>query len=73
MECVSTPKFSIILNGNMKGFFKSSRGLWQGDPISPLLVLWMKYLSRILKKMGESDEFQFHSRFREMKLTHMLC
>lgn len=72
MECVSTPKFSMMMNGNTEGFFKSSRGLRQGDLISPLpFVLFMEYLSRILTKMGEWDDCQFHPRCSEMKLTHM--
>ena len=72
MECVSTPMFSIILNGTMRGFFKSSRGLRQGDPISLLLfVLCIEYLSIILTKLTELEQFQYHPRCKEMKLTHM--
>ena len=72
MECVTTPMFSLMLNGQMEGFFKSSRGLRQGDPISPLLfVICMEYLSRILTKLGDLTQFQFHPRCREMKLIQM--
>lgn len=35
-RCVESPYFSILINGTSKGFFKSSRGLWQGDHLSPL-------------------------------------
>ena len=33
--CLSTTSFSILMNGTPVGFFKSSRGLRQGDPLSP--------------------------------------
>lgn len=35
--CLDHPHFSIMLNGTSKGFFESSRGIQQGDPLSPFL------------------------------------
>ena len=49
--CITTVRFSIIVNGSSVGFFGSSCGLRQSDPLSPLLfLLIMEVLSRMLKK-----------------------
>lgn len=37
LTCWKLAKFSILVNGDPCGFFHSSRGLQQGDPLSPLI------------------------------------
>jgi hypothetical protein len=52
--CISTVRFSIMVNGSPSGFFGSSRGLRQGDPLSPLLfLLFMEVLSQLLRRTEE--------------------
>ena len=50
--CVSTARFSVLINGTSLGFFQSFRGIRQGDPISPyLFVVVMEALSCLIKRV----------------------
>lgn len=51
MSCITTSKVSILFNGGALEAFTPSRGIRQGDPISPyLFILCMEYLGHLIEK-----------------------
>ncbi|KAL0392714.1 UNVERIFIED_CONTAM: hypothetical protein Sradi_2494200 [Sesamum radiatum] len=69
-ECVTTPTFSICLNGAAYGFFAGARRLRQGDPMSPyLFVLVIEVLHMLLQQLIDQDrDFMFHWKCRELRI-----
>jgi hypothetical protein len=50
MMCVTSVQYSILVNGNPSGRIISTRGLRQGDPISPyLFLICVETLSMVVK------------------------
>lgn len=51
ISCVNTVEFSLLINGSISKEIRQSRGLRQGDPLSPFLFsLRSEVLSRLLRK-----------------------
>lgn len=56
-QCISSPTFSFLINGSPFGMIKSSRGLRQGDPLSPgLFVIFLDLLARLLCKVEANGD-----------------
>ncbi|KAJ9557048.1 hypothetical protein OSB04_011662 [Centaurea solstitialis] len=72
-EMVTTPSFSVSLNGETHGFFHGKRGIRQGDPLSPyLFTLVMEGFSLIFKQcIEEAGNFGYHKGCETLQITHL--
>lgn len=49
MSCIITSSMAILVNESKTNFFNPSRGIWQGDPLSPyIFILYMEMLSNYI-------------------------
>ncbi|KAK0607443.1 hypothetical protein LWI29_015165 [Acer saccharum] len=73
MGCVSSVSYSFILNGKIRGHISPSRGLRQGDPLSPYLFLICAegLSSLITNSESRGDFYGFRCSMGGPKVTHL--
>ena len=74
MQCISKATYYVLINGELHGHITPSRGLRQGDPLSPyLFLLCTEGFHCLLRKAEENGDIRGVSICRSApKLTHLL-
>lgn len=72
--CISTSPYSILNNGSLKRFCSTSRGLRQGDPLSPFrFTLAMDSLSQVINKGVHKGSIKYFTiRTKRLQVSHLL-
>lgn len=70
--CITSPSFSVQVNGDLAGYFQSSKGLRQGCSLSPyLFVLCMNVLSKKIDRGMMERKFKLHPGCQKLSITHL--
>lgn len=72
-KCFNSASFSVLVNGTPSRIFEASRGLRQGDPLSPLLfLLVVETLGAMISKASEGDFIEgFRVGREEVIVSHL--
>lgn len=73
MTCIKIVTYLVLVNGEPKGLITPSRGIRQGDPLSPFLfLLCTKGLHGLIKQVANSGDITSFALCRQgLKLTHL--
>lgn len=70
--CITSPRYAILVNGEVYGYFDGRRGLCQGEPISPILfTVVIELMSYMLSNGVSESKFQLYPRCKSLNLSHV--
>ena len=74
MTCITTVSYSILINGETKGLITPTRGIRQGDPLSPFLfLLCIEGLNTLIVQAAIRGDIKGFALCRSgLRLTHLL-
>ncbi|XP_056690367.1 uncharacterized protein [Spinacia oleracea] len=74
LNCIASPATSIIVNGKPSPSFKTTRGIRQGDPISPyVFIICMEYLADMISEAASKENWKpFYLKRNGIPITHLM-
>jgi len=73
MGCLTSTNFVVLINGTPSNFFRASRGIRQGCPLSPLLfILVIEGLSLLIADARDHGLIKDIKISSTLALTHLL-
>lgn len=73
MSCISTASISVLWNGQIKEYILPSRGIRQGDPLSPYtFVLCLECFSHMIALKVADKVWKSLRIYKDVSISHLL-
>jgi hypothetical protein len=71
--CNSSVRFSVLINGSPKGFFDNSQELRQGNPLSPLLIVFVMEALSLMLSAGINNRLLEGFKVSNVTVSHLFA
>lgn len=74
LSCITSPSTSVLVNGKASTPFQTSRGIRQGDPISPyIFIICMEYLAVLISEYLDQGNWKpFYLKRNGTPISHLM-